>query len=51
MVKIAIGGYCQACNRFSPGLYTCPVCKAKVCPACVVPGQRFCVLCKGKVKK
>ncbi|MFH0710978.1 MAG: orotate phosphoribosyltransferase [Candidatus Aenigmatarchaeota archaeon] len=45
---MTLGGICQSCKRFSPGLFTCHSCGSKVCPLCVVEGTAFCKICQGR---
>ena len=43
-----MGGICESCGRFSPGLFTCHACGHKVGPDCVMEGTPFCNICKGR---
>lgn len=45
---MAIGGICESCGRFSPGLWTCKACGRHVGPECVMDGTPFCNICKGR---
>jgi len=45
---MAIGGICQSCGMFSPGLYTCKFCGARCCPNCIDSKTLVCKLCGGK---
>jgi len=45
---MALGGICESCRRFSPGLFTCKACGKHVCPNCVMEGSPFCIICKGR---
>ncbi|MEM5772879.1 MAG: orotate phosphoribosyltransferase [Candidatus Aenigmatarchaeota archaeon] len=45
---MAVGGICQVCGKYSPGLFKCHGCGALVCPNCVIEGTPFCKLCQGK---
>lgn len=44
---MALPGVCASCGRSAAGLFTCHVCRLRVCPNCVIEKTTFCKICKG----